>query len=168
MMIVINGKWVTGRQKSIVAVHLSCECSFIIIFIFLLLLWRIFLHFVKGKITLWMILHSYVHNASKKKKIMYGGIVKNSFFAFYRIDNERNRLWCQTRPLKKEKRREEERKNTVRERERKKDRGTWWRSSRSKFGSTLKYLYLDDCIEKKKPDNNHDDDDTAKEEKSKN
>lgn len=104
----------------------------------------------------------------KEKKIMYGGIVKNSFFAFYRIDNERNRLWCQTRPLKKEKRREEERKNTVRERERKKDRGTWWRSSRSKFGSTLKYLYLDDCIEKKKPDNNHDDDDTAKEEKSKN
>lgn len=78
MMIVINGKWVgawvTGKQTIVACSPFMSVC--VLSSSSLLLLWRLFLHFVKGKITLWMILHSYVHNASKKKKIMYGGIVK--------------------------------------------------------------------------------------------
>lgn len=70
MMIVINGKWVgawvTGKQTIVACSPFMSVC--VLSSSSLLLLWRLFLHFVKGKITLWMILHSYVHNASKKKK----------------------------------------------------------------------------------------------------
>lgn len=59
----------------------------------------------------------------QRKDIIYGENSKR----IHRIDNERNRLWCQTRPLRK--RREwkmsEERKNVM--------RGIWWRNSRSKY-----------------------------------
>lgn len=116
-----------------------CMCSFIIIFIIIM---ETVSSFCKRK-------NHFMNDSSflcsqcfKEKKIMYGGIVKEFILCLLPHRQwKKSFVMPNTTTEERKKRREEERK-TQRERARKKDRGTWWRSSRSKklFGSTLQYL----------------------------